>query len=239
MRNAGINSWQGITRSTLAATAALALAHALLPETAQSQQPVGSAVGAAAPTLRLPLRFAYVRLGPGGLMRLSSEEQTIWRAMRTRLGGLSAEPEPLQPYPLIGDQAPEVDGGATAAMAARDMARRAGFDLVLLYAIDDGKRGWVGKRGWLSKIFAAVRTAAEPHAPASAEAYLLDVGGGPPVLSIAVNAAPRAFPNPFDGRPAPDRETLALVANEFERRLREAARPQFTAERSIASGNRR
>src|SRR5262245_10856114 len=94
----------------------------------------------AAPALVFPLPVAYARIGQQGFMRLTSDDQEIWTGLQTRLGGLIDSIEPIQPRDMLGVRTPELDGGASCAMVARQIAQGQGLSHVILYATDDGKR---------------------------------------------------------------------------------------------------
>lgn len=184
--------------------------------------------------LRFPLRLAYARMNPEGFIAIRSDEQEAWSTLQTRLGGLIDAIEPIQPGSLLGATAPEVDGGASCALAGRKLAADMGFDYVILYATQDGRKTYASGGGWLRKTFASLRSEYGGYDRASGEAHLLAVAGGAPVLSASADAAPRSAFNLFDNNRNPERETLAQLTQAVERRLQAMARADYAAQRSIA-----
>lgn len=174
-----------------------------------------------------PLRAAYARLGPDGFAPIRTAEQSQWAALQTRTGQLIAQLDPLQPTTMLGQRAPDLDGGASCALAARAMASEAGFDHVILYAIDDGH---AKKQGWIGDCFASLRKQSHDRKSALGEAHLLYVGGGSPLLSVTADAPPRGLLS----HRSPARETLDGLISSLEKRIFDAARSDFDAQRSIA-----
>lgn len=222
-------------RSLLCGCIGAALSPIVLPESAFGQTAL--ARGATTPAaLRFPLRTAYARIGPDGFVSLRLKEQNAWSALQTRLGGLMARIEPLQPTDMLGSEAPKLDGGASCAMAARAMAETWGLDTVIVYATQDGQASSNG--GWIKQCFAAIRGLGG-DARASGEAHLLDVAGGPPLCSATADASPRSWLNPFDNHRNPEAETLSALTAGLERRIQTLAGPAFAAQQSIADGFQR
>jgi hypothetical protein len=188
----------------------------------------------AAPGLAFPLRLAYVRVTPEGFAPALTEDKLAWSALQTRTGALIDEIEPLQFHRMLGVEAPELDGGAACALAARKLAADAGFDHVLLYATDGGKRAYAAKDNWFSRGFASLRSNYGWRDRATGEAHLLDVAGGAPLLSATSDAVAKSPLNPFDNFRNPERESLVSLTEAVERRLQLAARAGFEAQRSIA-----
>jgi len=188
----------------------------------------------ASPALSFPLRLGYARIGPSGFVPIRGDEQVAWTEMQTRLGGLIEAIEPIQPDNILGGRAPEVDGGASCAMAARQMANAAGFSHVILYATADGQKTYQHGGSWVARAFASLRAELDTDERASGEAHLLDVAGGPAIASVSADAPPRKPLNLFDNRRNPERETLALLLQGIERRLQAMALPAYEAQRSIA-----
>jgi hypothetical protein len=184
----------------------------------------------AASGLRFPLTLAYVRVGPKGFMPLRLGEQQAWETMALRTGQLISTIEPLQPTNMLQPAAPELDGGASCALAARRMASDAGFSHVIMYGIDDGKSN---AEGWVAQCFASLRSGLGGAGRASGEAHLLDVAGGMPVLSATADAKARGMLNPFDRR-NPAGETLTALTLGVERRLQAMARAEYELHKSIA-----
>ncbi len=189
----------------------------------------------AEPLLRFPLRLGYARIGTGGFIHIRSDEQEAWTMMQTRLGGLIDSIEPIQPVDMLGQRAPEVDGGASCALVARRLASDGGFSHVILYATDDGQKTYPHGGSWLARAFASLRADLDKDNRATGEAHLLDVSGGPALASVTADAAPRDPLNLFDHGRNPERETLALLTQNMERRLQNYARAGYAAERSIAN----
>jgi hypothetical protein len=192
------------------------------------------APAASASDLRFPLRLAYARMGKGGFIAIHSDEQTAWSALRTRLGGLVDDIQPIQPTGLLGAAAPDIDGGASCALAARRLAADRGFSHVILYATDDGKRTYKHHGGWIASGFATLRSNIGPHDRAAGEAYLLDVAGGMPLASATADARQKEFLDPFDDARMPERETLVALTRTIETQLQRMASAGLAANESIA-----
>ena len=187
----------------------------------------------AAPAFGFPLRMAYARVGPDGFVPLRAEEQRYWSELQTRIGGLIETLEPIQPANML-DAGPEVSDTASCAMVARQIAFRAGLTHVVLYATQDGRRSYKYNEAWLSETFAKFRSEYMKYDRAVGEAHVLDVGGGPPIVSVTADAAPRNPLDPFDNHRNPERETLAGLTAALERRLQNLARADYAAQASIA-----
>ena len=187
----------------------------------------------AAPYMRWPLRLAYVRVSPNGFVHIRSDEQQAWTQLQTRLGGLIETIQPMQPDDMFGAKAPQVEGGASCAMVARQMASAAGFDQVILYATNDGQRTYKSDGSWFSDLFATLQADLDKDGRAIGEAHLLDVGGGPALITVSADAKPRDPLNLFDGGRNPERETLTSLTQGIERRLQDLARAAYENERSI------
>lgn len=187
----------------------------------------------AAPYMRWPLRLAYVRVCPNGFVHIRSDEQQAWTQLQTRLGGLIETIQPMQPDDMFGGKSPQVEGGPSCAMVARQMASAAGFDQVILYATNDGQRTYKSDGSWFSDLFATLQADLDKDGRAMGEAHLLDVGGGPALISVNADAKPRDPFNLFDGGRNPERETLTSLTQGIERRLQDLARAAYEGERSI------
>jgi hypothetical protein len=183
---------------------------------------------------RFPLRLAYARMGKDGFLAIPTQEQSAWSALQTRLGGLVDDIQPIQPGGLLGAQSPELDGGASCALAARKLAADRGFSHVILYATADGKRTYKHGGSWLARGFSTLRSNIGPHDRAAGEAYLLDVSGGSPLASATADAHQKEFLDPFDDARQPERETLALLTRTIETQLQRMAAGGLAAEASIA-----
>lgn len=196
--------------------------------------PPAWAFGPATPAgdLRFPLRVGYARIGPDGFLHLGSEDQTLWSAMDVRLGGLIGRLVPLQPSSMLGASAPQMDGGASCALAARQMAADAGLDHALLYAVDEGART---EGGWIAQCFAAIRAAGGAGRIAG-EAHLLDIAGGAPVESVFADARRRSLLGALAGKPKGATRTLDELALGMELRLQQAAADALAKQHSIADG---
>ncbi|MBP9235381.1 MAG: hypothetical protein KBF30_11950 [Hyphomonadaceae bacterium] len=181
-----------------------------------------------------PLRLAYARMSPDGFVAIRGDEQSTWQAMQTRLGGLIDAIQPLQPANMMGVSAPKIDGAASCAMVARQMAVAAGFDYVILYATNDGQRIYKSEGNWFSDMFASLQADLDKDDRATGEAHLLDVAGGAPLTTVTADARPRDPLNLFDGGRNPERETLMGLTQGIERRLQDMARAAYDAQRSIA-----
>jgi hypothetical protein len=187
----------------------------------------------AAPYTRWPLRLAYVRVSPSGFVHIRSDEQLAWTQLQTRLGGLIETIQPMQPDDMFGAKPPQVEGGANCAMVARQMASAAGFDQVILYATHDGQRTYKSDGGWFSDLFASLQAGLDKDERATGEAHLLDVMGGPALITVSADAKPRDPLNLFDGGRNPERETLASLTQGIERRLQDMARSAYDNQRSF------
>ena len=180
-----------------------------------------------------PLRLAYARISPSGFVHIRGDEQSAWRAMQMRLGGLIDAIQPIQPSDMLGSSTPEVKGGANCAMVARQMAAQAGFNYVILYATQDGQRRYESDN-WFSELFANLQADLDKDDRANGEAHLLDVSGGMPLATVTADAKARDPLNLFDGGRNPERETLMGLTEGIERRLQDMARLAYDAQRSIA-----
>jgi hypothetical protein len=192
------------------------------------------APSAAAAEPRFPLRVAYARMGKGGFIAIPSQEQSTWSALQTRLGGLVDDIQPIQPGGLLGVSAPELDGGASCALAARKLAADRGFTHVILYATADGRRTYKHGGSWLARGLSTLRSNIGPHDRAAGEAYLLDVAGGSPLASATADAHQKEFLDPFDDARQPERETLTALTRTIETQLQRMASIDLAAEASIA-----
>jgi hypothetical protein len=181
-----------------------------------------------------PLRVAYARVGPEGFVHLRADEQRYWTELQTRAGGLIETMEPIQPANMLGEAAPGAADTESCAVAARQIAFRAGLSHVILYATKDGRRDYKYNDAWLSETFARFRSEYLKYDRAFGEAHLLGVGGGPAIVSVTADAPPRNPLDPFDNRRNPERETLAGLTAALERRLQSLARVDFEAQVSIA-----
>jgi hypothetical protein len=188
----------------------------------------------AAPAPVFPMRIGYARVGPEGFLYLRSTEQQAWARLQTRVGGLIDRLEPMQPSDMLGASAPVLDGGASCALVARQMATDAGYSHVILYATQDGRRLHEYDDNWVSNAFKKFDSEHMKYNRATGEAHLLDVGGGQPIVSVSTDAAPRDPLNLFDNNRNPEGEALAELTVELERRLQTLARAGYDAARSIA-----
>jgi hypothetical protein len=184
-------------------------------------------------SVRWPLRLAYARVNPSGFLPIRADEQQAWTQLQTRLGGLIDTIQPIQPDDMFGVRAPQVEGGASCAMVARQMAAAAGFSHVVLYATQDGQRRYESDGSWYSDMFATLQADTDKDGRATGEAHLLDVTGGMAVASVSADAKPRDPLNLFDGGRNPERETLAGLTQGLERRLQDMARAAYESQRSI------
>jgi hypothetical protein len=130
---------------------------------------------------------------------------------------------------MLGQTAPELDGGASCALAARNLAAEAGFSHVILYATHDGQKP---KADWVNLCFSSLRAPGKTRA--LGEAHLLAVSGGAPLASATADAEKRSWLNPFDNHRNPERETLDQLLATLERHLQLLARPAFERAESIA-----
>lgn len=188
----------------------------------------------AAPGISFPLRIAYARVTPAGFVHIRSDEQAYWTRMATRLGGLVDIIAPLQPNDMLGGGLPKIEGAASCALIARQMAEQAGFEHVILYAAHDGQRPVESYDNWFAETFANLTANLRKDNRATAEAHLLSVAGGAPLMSAQADAKPRDPLNLFDGGRNPEREALDALAQGFERRLQDLARRALDNDRSIA-----
>lgn len=211
-----------LTRRTALRMGALGAGALALTPSAMAQTPI-----------QWPLRLAYARISPTGFVHIRSDEQSAWEAMQMRLGGLIDVIQPIQPSDMIGGGVPEVRGGANCAMVARQMASRAGFTYVILYATQDGQRRYESDGAWFSDLFAGLQADLDKDDRANGEAHLLDVSGGMPLATVTADAKPRDPLNLFDGGRNPERETLSGLTKGIERRLRDMARLAYDAQRSF------
>jgi hypothetical protein len=192
------------------------------------------APAASASEMRFPLRLAYARLGKGGFIAIPLQDQKAWSALQTRLGGLVADIQPIQPGGLLGLAAPESDGGAACAEAARKMAATRGFSHLILYATVDGRRPHDYGGNWLARSLATLQSNIGAHDRAAGEAYLLDVSSGLPLASATADARQKEFLDPFDDARQPERETLAALTRTLETQVQRMAAAGLIAEASIA-----
>jgi hypothetical protein len=189
--------------------------------------------GPRSPGFSLPLRIAYARLAPAGLVQPARAEREAFSALRVRTGEVIAEIEPLPLGGLFNLAPPETDGGAGSILLARQLAQASGHDTVLLYATEDGQRTYPAGGSWIARAFASLRSAYGPYDPANGEAHLFAVAGGAPLLSVASDAAPRIAVNPFDRR-VPEQEAFDTLVADLELRLQALAARWLTREQSIA-----
>ncbi|MBI1362220.1 MAG: hypothetical protein GC155_18245 [Alphaproteobacteria bacterium] len=182
---------------------------------------------------RFPMRIGYMRMGPKGFLATGSREQHVWSAMQTRLGGLLETIQPIQPTGLTGEVAPDVDGAASCAIAARGLAAERGLGYVILYATQEGHKAPAPGKGWFARAFSSLRSSLTPHDQTTGEAYLLNVAGGPPIASATANLPQKSLLNPFDNARDPGRETLVALRETLERRLQELATPELKANASM------
>lgn len=189
----------------------------------------------AGPSLQFPMRLPYARVGENGFVPVKSAEQDVWSALQLRVGSLIEETVPLPVGGMLGLPPPESDGGAGCALAARRIAMDAGYTLVLLYATASGRPARPAKdMYWLDKAFETVRADLSFSNSAVAELHLLHVDGGGPLLSVTADEPPRSPLVLTENHAAKERRALEDVAAAFERRLQDAARPLYAAQRSIA-----
>lgn len=187
----------------------------------------------AGPMVRWPMRLAYMRVSPSGFVHIRTDEQQAWVQLQTRLGGLIETIQPIQPDDMLGGAAPKVEGGANCAMVARQMASAQGFDQVILYATNDGQKTYKSDGSWFSDLFASLQADLDKDNRATGEAHLLDVGGGPALITVSADAKPRDPLNLWDGGRNPERETLTGLTQGMERRLQDLARDAYESQRSI------
>lgn len=180
------------------------------------------------------MRIACVRVSPEGFVPIRSAEQDAWRQMALRLGGLVDTLTPLQPTNMLGGGLPKIEGVASCALVARQMAMSAGFAQVILYATTDGQRRRETYDNWFAQTFDALIAGLSKDGRATGEAHLLDVGGGMPLASAMADAKPRDPLNLFDGGRNPEREALTRLIQQMELRLQDMARGAYETSRSIA-----
>jgi hypothetical protein len=188
----------------------------------------------ATPAPAFPMRIGYTRIGAQGFLRIRSAEQQAWDSLRTRTGGLIDLIDPIQPGDMLGANAPVLDGGASCALVARQMAAGAGYTHVILYATQDGRRVPEDRDNWVSKAFENFRSEYMKYDRATGEAHLLDVSGGAAIVSVSADVAPRNPLDPFDNHRKPEAETLTALIVDLEHRLQSLARAGYEAQRSIA-----
>lgn len=210
-----------ITRRAALRLGALGLGSLVLPPLAHAQQ-----------LMQWPMRLAYARVSPDGFVHIRSDEQVYWSAMQTRLGALVEAIQPIQPRDVMGlPAAPADDAGYTT--AARQMAAAAGFNHVILYTTHDGQRVYPSDGSWFQDMFANMRSDIGKGGRASGEAVLLDISGGMPLASVTADARPRDPLNLFDGGRNPERETLAQLTAQLERRIQDMSRLAFDSQRTF------
>jgi len=188
----------------------------------------------AAPAVSFPMRIACVRVSPEGFLQIRSDEQDTWQAMAVRLGGLIETLMPLQPTNMLGGGLPKVDGAASCALVARQMATAAGYSQVILYSTMDGQKKRETYDNWFAQTFHDLLAQVGKDDRAVGEAHLLDVSGGMPLASAMADAKPRDPLNLFDGGRNPEREVLLKLVQQMERRLQDMARNAYENQRSIA-----
>jgi len=188
----------------------------------------------AAPSVSFPLRIAYTRVSPQGFVHIRSDEQAVWMHMARRMGGLLDTLAPMQPDDMLGGGLPKIEGGASCAMVARQVAMKAGYNQVILYATHDGQQVYAPPQGWFGETFAWLQGEFDKDGRASGEAHLLDVGGGMPLASAHADAKPRDPLNLFDGGRNPEREALDNLISAMELRFSDMARLAYESQRSIA-----
>lgn len=188
----------------------------------------------AAPVTAFPLRIAVARVSPEGFVHIRSDEQDVWQQMAMRLGGLIDTLAPLQPANMLGGGLPKVDGAASCALVARQMAGNAGYAQVILYSTFDGQRKRETYDNWLAQTFGDLTSGLAKDGRATGEAHLLDTSGGMPLASAMADAGPRDPLNLFDGGRNPERETLTRLIQQMEYRLQDMARGAYASSRSIA-----
>lgn len=191
-------------------------------------------LGHAQQLMQWPMRLAYARMSANGFVQIRSDEQSYWTAMQTRLGGLVEAIHPIQPRDMADGAPPQFDGTASFTLMARQMAAAAGFNHVILYATNDGQRIYKSDGGWFQDTFANLRGDLDKDGRSAGEALLLDISGGMPLAIVTADAKPRDPLNLFDGGRNPERETLAQLTANLERRLQDLSRLAFDAQRSIA-----
>ena len=154
--------------------------------------------------------------------------------MSIRLGGLAPHVQPIQHFSMLTNNPPAIDGGASNVLIARQIARDAGLGHVLLYSSHDGRQSFTSYSNWLSQAYAHVRTAVSPRSDAIAEAHILGVAAGPPLISMSVDAPPRKWLNPLDYRRNPEQQVMHRLASAMEQAIQTDARSAFAAQASMA-----
>lgn len=187
----------------------------------------------AAPAVSFPMRIAVARVSPDGFVHIRSEEQEAWEQMALRLGGLVDTLAPLQPANMLGGGLPKINGAASCALVARQMAGNAGFAQVILYSTFDGQRKRETYDNWFAQTFGDLTSDLAKDGRATGEAHLLDTGGGMPLASVMADAKPRDPLNLFDGGRNPERETLTRLIQQMEWRLQDMSRRAYDSSRSI------
>jgi hypothetical protein len=127
-----------------------------------------------------------------------------------------------------------VDGAASCALVARQIAGNAGFAQVILYSTFDGQRKRETHDNWFAQTFGDLTSGLAKDGRATGEAHLLDTNGGMPLASAMADAVPRDPLNLFDGGRNPERETLTRLIQQMEFRLQDMARNAYESSRSIA-----
>lgn len=189
---------------------------------------------ASARPVRFPLRIAYARIGKDGFLAIRSDDQRVWSALQTRTGGLIDRIAPIQPTGLLGAHPPELDGGASCALAARQLAANEGFSHVVLYATTGGRPASSQGGDWLTRGLATLRSTIAPPERASGEAYLLDTGDGPPLACATADVRRKNLLDPFDDARKPERETLTALTRTLEIQIQRLARAGLARDASIA-----
>lgn len=188
----------------------------------------------ATPRLGFPLRRGLVRVGPEGFIPLGSGEQTAWSGLAARLGGLADAIVPLQRSSLLFPSQTAVRGGPSCALVARKLAASAGFEQVILYATDDGRKTTTANGDWLAGFFAFLDARFGKDHRATGEAHILDIAGGEPVISAFADAAPRDKLDVLGPRRKPVREVLDRLIDDLESRIMRLAASAYEQSRSIA-----
>ncbi len=195
---------------------------------------LGAAPAHAATRLGYPLGLLYARIGPDGFERIDSDEQALWSSMSLRLGALISRIEPIQRYSMLTNNPPSTDSETGSVLIARQLASDAGLDHVLLYSSHDGTRTYTTYSNWLAKAYAGLRTTLGPREDAIAEAHILSVHGGPPLISLSLDAPARSRLNPHALRPDPHQQAMTRLADAIEADIRADASDAFRAQASIA-----
>lgn len=183
--------------------------------------------------LTYPLGLLYGRIGPEGFERIDTAEQALWSSMAVRLGGLISRIEPLQRFSMLTNDPPALQSENGNVLIARQIALEAGLDHVLLYSSYDGKRTQAAYSNWLSQGYAAVRSSVARHDNAIAEAHVLRVSGGAPILSLSLDAPPKSRFNPFDMHRNPERQVMQRLAEAVERDIQSDANAALRAQTSL------